>query len=196
MEKVKTKGVRTLPLCLHVGAGTFLPVNTKLVNDFVMHSEPFSITRETLNAILNKGSRKIIAVGTTSCRALESIYHIGVQCANSGPDLWVPRPLKQWDPYLEENTYTFEEVINSLIKYMDINLLTELNLRTQIIIVPAYKFKVVDILITNFHQPNSTLLLLISSFIGENWRNVYNYALDNDFRFLSYGDSSILFRKI
>jgi S-adenosylmethionine:tRNA-ribosyltransferase-isomerase (queuine synthetase) len=137
------------------------------------------------------GNKKVISVGTTSTRCLESLYFLGVQCIESGKP-WV---VSQWEPYNKEYDYSLRSAIGALIKYMDDNDLDKFIARTSIIIVPSYKFRVVDVLITNFHQPQSTLLLLISAFIGEKWRNVYDYALNNNFRFLSYGDSSLLFRE-
>jgi len=107
----------------------------------------------------------------------------------------VPSDVCQWDPYTREYPYSLTESLEAIVRYLDENSLEELKIGTRIIIVPGYKFKVVDVLVTNFHQPQSTLLLLISAFIGGDWKRIYNYALDNDFRFLSYGDSSVLFRK-
>jgi S-adenosylmethionine:tRNA ribosyltransferase-isomerase len=114
---------------------------------------------------------------------------------NEGVERWIPKPVKQWDPYQGEDKYTTKEALKALVDYMILNNLEILNLRTQIIIVPSYIFKVVDILVTNFHQPQSTLLLLISAFVGgDDWKRIYSYAMENGFRFLSYGDSSMLVR--
>ena len=126
----------------------------------------------------------------------ESLYYAGVQCVKAGIENWIPQCVGQWDPYQEEaDDISLKTSIKALIEYMDFNSLNTLNLRTQIIIVPSYVFKVVDILVTNFHQPQSTLLLLISAFVGgEKWKEIYDYALSHDFRFLSYGDSSVLIR--
>ena len=193
LNDIIEKGITKEEICLHVGAGTFLPVKSEYIADHTMHSEPFSVTIHLLKSILNiKEQEKIIAVGTTSTRSLESIYFLGVQCIEQG----TPTVVEQWDPYSKEYNYTLKESVGALINYMESNALSVLNTRTRIIITPKYKFRVVDILITNFHQPKSTLLLLISAFIGERWRDVYSYALDNEFRFLSYGDSSILFRQV
>jgi S-adenosylmethionine:tRNA ribosyltransferase-isomerase len=140
-------------------------------------------------------SAKVISVGTTSARSLESLYYAGCQCLNEGVERWIPKPVKQWDPYQGEDKYTTKEALKALVDYMILNNLEILNLRTQIIIVPSYIFKVVDILVTNFHQPQSTLLLLISAFVGgDDWKRIYSYAMENGFRFLSYGDSSMLVR--
>ena len=155
-----------------------------------MHREPFVVTRALLNKLISKKG-SLIAVGTTSVRTLESLYYVGVKCLEDG----VPSDVCQWDPYTREYPYSLTESLEAIVRYLDENSLEELKIGTRIIIVPGYKFKVVDVLVTNFHQPQSTLLLLISAFIGGDWKRIYNYALDNDFRFLSYGDSSVLFRK-
>jgi S-adenosylmethionine:tRNA ribosyltransferase-isomerase len=196
LGKIKAKGVDCEELCLHVGAGTFLPVKSEFIEDHVMHSEPFSVTRAFLQKLydLPDGS-KVISVGTTSTRSLESLYYAGCQCLKEGVESWVPKPVRQWDPYQGEDVFTTKEAIKALVDYMTLNKLEILNLRTQIIIVPSYNFKVVDILVTNFHQPQSTLLLLISAFVGgDDWKKIYGYAMENGFRFLSYGDSSMLVR--
>ena len=131
-----------------------------------------------------------MAVGTTSVRTLESLYYIGVKCIEKG----VPADVDQWEPYDREYPYSVEESIKAIIEYLRSNSLKELQLGTRIIIVPGYSFKLVDVLVTNFHQPQSTLLLLISAFVKGDWKNIYDHALANGFRFLSYGDSSVLFR--
>jgi S-adenosylmethionine:tRNA ribosyltransferase-isomerase len=154
-----------------------------------MHREPFVVTLALLERLLeNKG--KVVAVGTTSVRTLESLYYIGVSCIETGH----PSDVDQWDPYSRDYEYSLEQSINAIIQYLKDNNKSELSLGTRIIIVPGFRFRVVDVLVTNFHQPQSTLLLLISAFVGGNWKQIYDYALGHDFRFLSYGDSSILFR--
>jgi S-adenosylmethionine:tRNA ribosyltransferase-isomerase len=155
-----------------------------------MHREPFVVTLSLLERLLeNKG--KVVAVGTTSVRTLESLYYIGVSCIETGH----PSDVDQWDPYSRDYEYSLEQSINAIIQYLKDNNKSELSLGTRIIIVPGFRFRVVDVLVTNFHQPQSTLLLLISAFVGGNWEKIYDYALGHDFRFLSYGDSSVLFRK-
>lgn len=196
LSEIRSKGVDCEELCLHVGAGTFLPVKSEFIADHIMHSEPFSVTRSFLEKLyaLPQGA-KVVSVGTTSTRSLESLYYAGLQCYSEGVDNWTPRCVGQWDPYSGNPEISTKESIKCLLEYMDRNSLNVLNLRTQIIIVPSYRFKVVDMLVTNFHQPQSTLLLLISAFVGEEkWKDIYDYALDNGFRFLSYGDSSLLVR--
>ena len=155
-----------------------------------MHREPFVVTSDFLKKLLSRKG-KLIAVGTTSVRTLESLYYAGVKCLESG----CPEDVRQWDPYEREYSWTFEEAVTSLISYMDKHSMKSIQLGTSIIIVPGYEFKVVDILVTNFHQPQSTLLLLISAFVKGDWKKIYDFALERDFRFLSYGDSSLLFRQ-
>ncbi len=191
LSDIDMKGVIRGELALHVGAGTFQPVKTEYISDHLMHSEPFSVTIDFLRNLRERlGNSKIIAVGTTSARCLESLYFLGVQCINNGK----PENVTQWEPYEQREEITPWDAINALVLWLEKKGTASLEARTRIIIVPSYKFKITDILITNFHQPQSTLLLLIAAFIGDKWRDVYNYALSNDFRFLSYGDSSILFR--
>ena len=189
LESIRKKNIITDTVCLHVGAGTFLPVKSSLVSEHTMHREPFVVTLSLLERLLeNKG--KVVAVGTTSVRTLESLYYIGVSCIETGH----PSDVDQWDPYSRDYEYSLEQSINAIIQYLKDNNKSELSLGTRIIIVPGFRFRVVDVLVTNFHQPQSTLLLLISAFVGGNWKKIYDYALGHDFRFLSYGDSSVLFR--
>ena len=191
LEQVRERGIDTCNVCLHVGAGTFVPVKSEYIADHKMHTEPFEVTKEFLLKLRDlKEGAKVISVGTTSTRTLESLYFIGVQCIENGE----PGAVQQWEPYKKEYNYTMKESVGAILEYMERNNMEKLVARTGIIIVPSYKFRVVDVLVTNFHQPQSTLLLLISAFIGGNWKSVYNYALENGFRFLSYGDSSLLFR--
>ncbi len=193
LNSLDKAGIMRNNVCLHVGAGTFVPVKSELISDHKMHTEPFSVTKAFLESLLALApDKKVIAVGTTSTRCLESLYFLGVQCIKNG----FPTSVSQWEPYSEEFGYTLKESLSALLKYMERENLESLTARTAIIIVPSYKFRVVDVLVTNFHQPQSTLLLLISAFTGgDNWKRIYDYALNNDFRFLSYGDSSVLFRQ-
>lgn len=190
--ELDAKGVVRETVCLHVGAGTFVPVKSEYIADHKMHTEPFEVTKAFLEKLCAlEDGQKVIAVGTTSTRTLESLYFLGVQCIENG----APGAVEQWEPYRKEYGYTMKESIGALVKYLDDKGLDKLVARTGIIIVPSYRFRVVDILVTNFHQPQSTLLLLISAFMGgDDWKRVYKYALDNGFRFLSYGDSSLLIR--
>ncbi len=189
LEAIRAKNIATETVCLHVGAGTFLPVKSSLVSEHTMHREQFVIKLDFLEKLVAK-TGKLIAVGTTSVRTLESLYYLGVKCIEKGR----PEDVTQWEPYQREYQYTLQESLSAIIGYMKANSLSELQTGTSIIIVPGYEFKVVDVLVTNFHQPQSTLLLLISAFVKGDWKNIYDFALNNDFRFLSYGDSSILFR--
>ena len=189
LDKIKAKNIDIQTVCLHVGAGTFLPVKSSLVSEHNMHREPFVVTAEFLNKL--RGSiGKVIAVGTTSVRTLESLYYIGVSCIETG----VPADVDQWAPYSREYNYSLGEALDALIGYLEANGMSSIQIGTRIIIVPGYQFKVVNVLVTNFHQPQSTLLLLISAFVAGDWHAIYDFALANDFRFLSYGDSSVLFR--
>lgn len=189
LDAIAEKGITRLDLCLHVGAGTFLPVKSRTIGDHAMHSEPFSVSRAFLAGLRDRGDRPVTAVGTTSTRCLESLYYLGVHCLERGE----PGSVEQWEPYRAEGyTWTLTEALDALVAYMDRENLTELVSRTRIIIVPGFTFRLTDFLVTNFHQPQSTLLLLIGAFVGEAWRAIYDFALSNDFRFLSYGDSSIL----
>lgn len=190
MKDIEARGIDMDNVCLHVGAGTFLPVKSSLVSEHNMHREPFVVTLTLLKKLL-KRDRKVIAVGTTSVRTLESLYYAGVKCIENGK----PDDVGQWEPYSREYSYTLEESLGAIVRYLEDNSLSELKIGTRIIIVPGYRFRVVDVLVTNFHQPQSTLLLLISAFVDGDWHTIYDYALANGFRFLSYGDSSVLFRK-
>jgi S-adenosylmethionine:tRNA ribosyltransferase-isomerase len=190
-RKLDAKKIMKDFITLHVGAGTFLPVKTDNALSHKMHSELIKINKRTIENVL-KNIGKIVAVGTTSLRTLESLYWIGVKlCKND-----IPEKLLQWEAYelRKEISLSVEESLNGILNYMEKENLTELTFESELMIIPGYEFKITDILITNFHQPKSTLLLLIAAFIGDNWKDIYEYALKNDFRFLSYGDSSILFK--
>ncbi len=191
LNEIKAKGIDTETVCLHVGAGTFLPVKDSEVAKHPMHREPFVVSLDFLKDI-RKSGKKVIAVGTTSVRTLESLYYIGVSCIENGK----PEDVQQWAPYTREYSWTLEESLDAIINYLEKNNLNVLTAGTRIIIVPGFKFKLVDMLVTNFHQPESTLILLVSAFVGGDWRTIYDYALTHDFRFLSYGDSSLLCRSL
>lgn len=190
LDNLKSRDIERQTVCLHVGAGTFLPVKSSMVSEHNMHREPFVVTKELLQRLISKEG-KLVAVGTTSVRTLESLYYVGVRCIEEGR----PGEVSQWEPYVRDYQYTLEESLRAIVAYLDANSLDELKTGTRIMIMPGYDFKIVDILVTNFHQPQSTLLLLISAFVGGDWKNIYDYALENGFRFLSYGDSSVLFRR-
>lgn len=190
-ENLKKKGIQTDEVTLHVGAGTFKPVKSETINEHEMHSEFISVKRETIEHILShKGN--IIAVGTTSVRTLESLYYIGVFLEqNSNPETL---KVEQWQPYNSCNTISKEKALKNILDYLDSHSINTLLADTQIMIVPGYVFKIVNGIVTNFHQPQSTLLLLVSAFIEGDWKSIYNHALAHDYRFLSYGDSSLLLR--
>jgi S-adenosylmethionine:tRNA ribosyltransferase-isomerase len=189
LASIREKGIDTETVCLHVGAGTFLPVKGSLVSEHPMHREPFVISKSLIKA-LRDGGRCVIAVGTTSVRTLESLYYAGVSCLEKG----VPEDVEQWAPYTREYPYSTQEALDAIVRYLDANGLESLSLGTRIIIVPGFRFRIVERLVTNFHQPESTLILLVSAFVGGDWRTIYDFALANGFRFLSYGDSSLLER--
>ncbi len=190
LDDIAARGIETAQVCLHVGAGTFLPVKSSLVSEHPMHREPFVVGRELL-VRLRDCDKSVVAVGTTSVRTLESLYYVGVSCLEQG----APADVAQWAPYEREYAPSRAEALDAIIRYLDENQLDELKVGTRIIIVPGFRFRVVDAMVTNFHQPQSTLLLLISAFVGGDWHTIYDFALAHGFRFLSYGDSSLLFRR-
>lgn len=189
LDGIKAKGIDIQKVCLHVGAGTFLPVKSSLVSEHPMHREPFVVTRDLLIKLRDRKA-PLIAVGTTSVRTLESLYYVGVSCIEEGE----PRDVDQWAPYQRDYQYTTQEALQAIIDWLDKTGRKELSVGTRIIIVPGFQFRLVDLLVTNFHQPESTLILLVSAFVNGDWRSIYDYALANGFRFLSYGDSSLLER--
>ena len=191
--RLRAEGHPTAEVTLHVGAGTILPVNAGNPAEHPMHTEHFEITLDALQGILEHIDR-ITAVGTTSMRTLESLAALGCRILLDGtPD--ERRSVGQWEIYDMPERIGGRESLEALAGYMEHAQLQKLKASTQIMIVPGYRFRVASSLITNFHQPQSTLLLLVSAFIGERWKEVYDYALAHDFRFLSYGDSSLLFRQ-
>ncbi len=189
LSEIKAKGIDMETVCLHVGAGTFLPVKSSLVSEHPMHREPFVVSRDLLQR-LQERKVPVVAVGTTSVRTLESLYYIGVSCLETGK----PADVDQWAPYTREYPYSTQEALGAIIAYLDREGVDKLVAGTRIIIVPGFQFRLVDKLVTNFHQPESTLILLVSAFVNGDWRKIYDYALANEFRFLSYGDSSLLER--
>lgn len=183
LDDLRCRGIETDEVTLHVGAGTFLPVKTADANEHTMHTEIIAVPKTTIEHIIRKLG-KIVAVGTTSMRTLESLYFIGLH-----PD----KPsVGQFEPYENAYSLSVRDSLQAIVEYLDATGQTTLHAETQIMIKPGYTFKIVDQLITNFHQPQSTLLLLVSAFVGGDWHTIYDYALAHEFRFLSYGDSSIL----
>ena len=192
LADVDAHGIGREEVTLHVGAGTFKPVKSETIEGHEMHTEFISVRRSSIERI-QQHLGKIIAVGTTSVRTLESLYYIGVKLASHPDATSEELVVNQWMPYeAENNRIPAAEALQHILDYLDRHQADKLVTATQIIIAPGYEFKVVRGIITNFHQPKSTLLLLISAFVKGNWRTIYDYALSHDFRFLSYGDSSLL----
>ncbi len=192
LADLDAKGFGREELTLHVGAGTFKPVKSETIEGHEMHTEYISVRRSTIERVMQNFG-KIIAVGTTSVRTLESLYYIGVTLATHPDATSEELIVRQWMPYEDANNrLTPAEALQNILDYLDKHQLNTLITATQIIIAPGYEFKIVKGIVTNFHQPKSTLLLLISAFVKGDWKNIYDYALGHDFRFLSYGDSSLL----
>jgi S-adenosylmethionine:tRNA ribosyltransferase-isomerase len=198
MNELQQKGIKEVYITLHVGAGTFKPVKANNIAQHEMHAELIDVQKNTIVHLLQQINAPIVAVGTTSLRTLESLYRIGVKIHewfqihrkyNELNDLHV----EQRAPYqLNNNSITASEALQAILYWMDAKGTERLITKTSIIIVPGYTFKIIMGLITNFHQPQSTLLLLIAAIIGSEWKKVYQFALNNNFRFLSYGDGSLL----
>ncbi len=195
-EKLKNKKIVPTYITLHVGAGTFKPVKSDTMAAHEMHGEYIDVSLETLEYLYHNFDKTVTAVGTTSMRTLESLYWIGQKISQSQNIKPEELTVEQWEPYSSSETQlTAQQALKYIIDYLKQHKLVTLYAKTSILVAPGYQFKVVNALVTNFHQPESTLILLVAAFIGEDWRKVYQYALDNDFRFLSYGDGSLLFRK-
>ena len=191
-ESLKLKKTQFAELTLHVGAGTFQPVKTNDVAEHTMHNELISVSKQTIQQLLDKNG-PVVAVGTTTVRTLESLYYIGVKLGQQ-PTADALK-VNQWEAYENLATITTQQALQNIVDYLTVNKQDMIHADTQILIRPGFQFRLVDTMITNFHQPKSTLLLLVSAFVGPDWRKIYDFASSNDFRFLSYGDSSILFRK-
>lgn len=191
LDTLRNKGVDLEEVTLHVGAGTFRPVKSEEIAGHDMHTEYISVNRQTIEKLLKHGG-ETTAVGTTSVRTIESLYYIGVILESRPEASQEELHVKQWMPYENETNLTPIQALQNILDYMDRNHLDALHTSTQIIIAPGYEYKIVKRIVTNFHQPQSTLLLLVSAFVKGDWRKIYDYALSHDFRFLSYGDSSLL----
>lgn len=198
LHEIDQRGIERDEVTLHVGAGTFRPVKSEDIGHHDMHTEHIAVSRHTIERLIAHGGHAV-AVGTTSVRTLESLYWMGRKlnkCLNSfvtGGDDFLH--VSQWEPYEQETSgleISTVDALSAILSYMDAHELDVLHASTQIIIAPGYKYRIVERMITNFHQPQSTLLLLVSAFVGDDWRNIYDFALSHDFRFLSYGDSSLL----
>jgi S-adenosylmethionine:tRNA ribosyltransferase-isomerase len=193
LADIKGRGIKTAELTLHVGAGTFQPVRTNDIFGHEMHCEHFVVSRELIgNLIASHG--KIIAVGTTSVRTLESLYWMGVKITLNPTAADNELFTDQWEPYDQNISLSFKESMDSLLKLMDKTKEPQLRGMTKIMIVPGYRFMAINGMLTNFHQPKSTLLLLVSALVGNDWKRIYSFALENRFRFLSFGDSSLILK--
>lgn len=189
LQHLKKKGVEQEKVTLHVGAGTFRPVVSETIGEHEMHPEKIVISKQAIDHLLDKMNDLIIAVGTTSMRTLESLFWIGLKLSNGDESMFV----NQWDPYklkIPEN-FSAQMALRTIKGYLISKNLAELHAETKLMIAPGYQFKIAKSLITNFHQPKSTLLLLVSALIGDDWKKAYKFALEHDFRFLSYGDSCL-----
>ena len=197
--QLEQKQIQKGYVTLHVGAGTFKPVKAAQMKDHEMHAEFIDVKKSTIEQLLAHVSKGIIAVGTTSLRTLESLYWIGVKTIHNPSLASADLAVSQWEPYEnaaenpdKKKEYSAEESLTALLQWMEKNNAERIITKTQIIIAPGYTFRMIRALVTNFHQPQSTLLLLISAIVGDDWRRIYEYALTHDYRFLSYGDGSIL----
>ncbi len=192
LSKIKQNGIKTDYVTLHVGAGTFKPVTAEEIGEHFMHSEQIVIDRNMIQRLVNQLDKKIIAVGTTVARSLESLFIIGAKLY-----LQLPQPfhINQWEYYENSNIQqvTTSVALNALIDFMKDNDLEFITASTQLMIVPSYQHRLIKGIITNFHQPKSTLLLLIASILGDDWKNIYAHALSHDYRFLSYGDANFYY---
>lgn len=185
---IDKKGIKRQKLTLHVGAGTFKPIKSEKIDNHDMHSERFSVSVSLIKSLIE--NQFVVSVGTTSTRVLESLYWFGLQLEKQKTTSEVF--VSQWEPYQNNTKISAKQSLENIYNYMINNKLETLDGQTQIIIIPGYEFKICKGIITNFHQPESTLILLVAAFLGTDWKKVYDYALSNDFRFLSYGDSSLL----
>lgn len=191
LEALTAAGVEREEVTLHVGAGTFKPVKSELIADHEMHEEYIEVRKALIEKIVAAGG-EAVAVGTTSVRTLESLYFLGELVAENPSVTQDELHVNQWTPYNREHSLTTVDSLKALLEWMERNGLDRVHSHTQIMIAPGYKYRIVKAIVTNFHQPKSTLLLLVSAFVDGDWRTIYDYALANGFRFLSYGDSSLL----
>ena len=195
MQSLDKKGIERLSLTLHVGAGTFKPVKSEKLKDHSMHAEWLEVEKSMIEKLVKCKDKTIVAVGTTSLRSLESLYWMGLKVYLNPESHLEEIEIKQWEVYeLEQSSIPLEASLGALLSWMEARSLEKLICQTQILIAPPYQLKVAKGLVTNFHQPQSTLLLLVSAIVGDKWKSIYQYALDHEFRFLSYGDSSLLLK--
>jgi len=191
LADIDARGIGREEVTLHVGAGTFKPVKSDTIEGHEMHTEYISVSRNLIDE-LSRTDRRVIAVGTTSVRTLESLYYIGKMLEHDPNILPESLTVGQWQPYDGSEEIDSRQSLRNIVEYLDRRNMDRLVTATQIIIAPGYRYHIVQGMITNFHQPQSTLLLLVSAFVNGRWREIYDYALSHDFRFLSYGDSSLL----
>lgn len=194
LDELRQHQVQLAYTTLHVGAGTFKPIKTDVIQSHDMHEEELVIEKKFVEQLLAHSGKPLVAVGTTSVRCIESLYWIAVKI-NAGAHTVSEMNVQQWEPYNLSTSLTSEEALKIVLAWFNDKQTDQLSVRTSILIVPGYRFRFVNLLITNFHQPDSTLILLVAAFAGKKWRKIYEYALENDFRFLSYGDSSLLHRE-
>ncbi|HNS16540.1 MAG TPA: S-adenosylmethionine:tRNA ribosyltransferase-isomerase [Bacteroidales bacterium] len=197
LKRLQEKKIKRAEVTLHIGAGTFTPIVTSRIDDHVMHTEKIRISVNLIRSLIKGDYSKLIAVGTTTVRTLESLYWYGVKLIQThGTD--TPFVISQWEPYRQQarsDRILNRDALEAILDLMHKRRITDLDGQTSLMIVPGYRFRLTDILITNFHQPRSTLLLLVAAFIGDDWKQAYQYALDQGFRFLSYGDSCLFYGK-
>lgn len=195
MQQLQQKNIKPCYVTLHVGAGTFKPVKAATMQEHEMHAEFIDVGIDFIQLLKDNTQNKIVAVGTTSLRTIESLYWLGVKLIEANNKIALEDlVIEQWDAYELPQDISMQTALNHLFNWMQTNQLTRLVTKTQIIIAPSYQLKVADGLITNFHQPQSTLLLLVAAIVGNKWKTIYDYALQNNFRFLSYGDGSLLWK--
>lgn len=193
-DKIAAKNIEKDFVTLHVGAGTFKPVKSDTMNEHNMHAEFIEATATTIKTLIAYSGKDILAVGTTSLRTIESLYWLGVK-TNINPNLTTDELLvDQWEPYDHNSIMKTNDALKALLKWMEQREIERIITKTKILIAPGYKLRVAKGIVTNFHQPNSTLLLLVAAIVGGDWRKIYNYALANDYRFLSYGDGCLLWQ--
>jgi len=192
MNSLKEKHIHTEFVNLHVGAGTFMPVKTDTMHDHTMHAEWISVDVGSIQHIIKHLDTGIIAVGTTTMRTLESLYWIGVKLLNHTVPDFSGYAVTQWDPYELDGSVETKHALQAVVDYLLLEKHDQLVTRTQVLIAPGYKNRVIDALVTNFHQPQSTLLLLVASMIGDDWKTIYQHAMKHDYRFLSYGDGCLI----
>jgi S-adenosylmethionine:tRNA ribosyltransferase-isomerase len=192
-NKLAKKNIQKEFVTLHVGAGTFKPVKSETMNEHEMHAEFIDVTTDTIKRLIEYTDKTIVAVGTTSLRTIESLYWMGVKVQNNMDTSKEEISINQWEPYeMEAPNISTKEALTSLLSWMGMQSLSRIITKTQILIAPGYQLKVAKGIVTNFHQPKSTLLLLIASIVGESWKKIYQYAMENNYRFLSYGDGCLL----